>query len=68
MLVLQGGGQLNKGEYIFNIDTFFLHLLAMCAQQCMKGRREEREGRGKGTKKAGRERENNNDNPNNKGL
>lgn len=36
MLVLQGGRLLKEGENIFDIDTFFLHLLAMCAQKCMK--------------------------------
>lgn len=40
MLVLQSGGLLKKGGgNIFDIDTFSLHLLAMCVQKCMKERR-----------------------------
>lgn len=39
MLVLQSGGLLKKGGgNIFDIDTFSLHLLAMCVQKCMKER------------------------------
>ena len=56
MLVLQGGRLFKKRENIFDIDTFTLHLLAMCVQKHMR-----KGWGGKGTKKAGRERENNND-------
>lgn len=40
MLVLQGGRLLKKGKNIFRYRHLFLHLLAMCVQKCMKGRRE----------------------------